>query len=139
MILLCAQVLAQLNEEQLQMLFDVCCVWIWLLPKLESTFNATAVSKCREMFDKGKLGKQKAWIKRIRKYQAQIYLVNLLKIKTNLARAKSIWASGDWLATAEKLYHFVIGFPETPSHFPTRTWPQPSSSQSPSDNGSQLQ
>ena len=88
MILLCAQVLAQLNEEQLQMLFDVCCVWIWLVPKLESTFNATAVSKCRDMFEKGKLGKQKAW-KRIRKYQAQIYLVNILK-KTNLARAKSI-------------------------------------------------
>lgn len=57
MILFWAQAFAQLNEEQLQMLFDVCCVWIYLVPKLESSFNATAVSKCREMFDKGKLGK----------------------------------------------------------------------------------
>ncbi|CAL1173958.1 unnamed protein product [Cladocopium goreaui] len=46
---------AQLDEERHQLLFDVCCLWEYLLPKLESTFPKPTVEKCAALFSKGSL------------------------------------------------------------------------------------
>lgn len=44
---------AQLDEEGHQALFDVCCLWVYLKPKLEENFPAPIVQKCENLFQKG--------------------------------------------------------------------------------------
>ena len=50
------QKLAQLGEDQLQGLHDVCCLWIYLLPHLQRSFQGTVVDKHLKMFWDGMLG-----------------------------------------------------------------------------------
>ena len=50
------QKLAQLGEEQLQGLHDLCCLWIYLRPHLERTFQGAVVDKHLKMFWDGMLG-----------------------------------------------------------------------------------
>jgi hypothetical protein len=57
------QKLAQLGEEQLQGLHDACCLWIYLRPHLERTFQGAVVEKHLKMFWDGMLGQPvKIWV-----------------------------------------------------------------------------
>jgi|OrbCmetagenome_4_1107370.scaffolds.fasta_scaffold442286_2 hypothetical protein len=48
--------MAQLGEEQQQLLHDVCALWVWLQPRLKSAFSGAVVSKIDKMFWDGTLG-----------------------------------------------------------------------------------
>ena len=50
------QKLAQLDEEKQQHLFDVCCVWVYLAPKMAQTYPKSVVDKYHALFMKGMLG-----------------------------------------------------------------------------------
>ena len=47
------QKLAQLDEEKQQTLFDICCVWLHLQPKLEANFPKEVLDRYTQMFMKG--------------------------------------------------------------------------------------
>ena len=49
------QKLAQLDEEKHQTLFDMCCVWLYLQPKLQANFPQEVLDKYNQMFMKGML------------------------------------------------------------------------------------
>ena len=46
----------QMDLESHIMLHDVACLWVWLLPKLSSTFPGEVVDRHIELFFKGFLG-----------------------------------------------------------------------------------
>lgn len=50
------QKLKQLNLEQCQLLHDICCVWLWLRAKLETSFAQPVLQQHDLMFMKGRLG-----------------------------------------------------------------------------------
>ena len=47
---------AQLTDEQHYVLFDVCCLWLWLRPKLAQAYPAEIIDKHDKLFQKGCLG-----------------------------------------------------------------------------------
>lgn len=49
------QKLAQLDEQGHQTLFDICCVWLYLGPKLQANFPQEVIAKYSQMFMKGML------------------------------------------------------------------------------------
>jgi hypothetical protein len=49
---------AQLSDEQHHLLFDVCCLWLWLLPKLSKHYPYEIVQKHVKLFNKGSLALQ---------------------------------------------------------------------------------
>ena len=57
------QKMAQLDEEKSQLLFDVCCLWQYLRPKMISNFPHAVVEKYDQLFLKGILGwgEQRLW------------------------------------------------------------------------------
>ena len=50
------QKLAQLDDDKQQHLHDVCCVWLYLLPKLTNAFPSEVIAKYTTLFMKGILG-----------------------------------------------------------------------------------
>ena len=98
-----AQKAAQLSEDGHILLHDVCCLWVWLLPKLLSSFPGNTVKQHEELFHKGFLGSE-----------------------LDLAPAK-LWMN---LAGAEKIPIGVIGSPRNPSQLSTSIWLWPSWNQS---------
>ena len=50
------QKLQQLTEEQHVLLHDICCLWVWLEPKLRSSFSGAICDKHCKMFSDGMLG-----------------------------------------------------------------------------------
>ena len=54
--LLSLQKLAQLDDDKQQLLFDICCVWVYLRPKMAGTFPTSVMDKYEGMFMKGMLG-----------------------------------------------------------------------------------
>ena len=44
------QKIAQLGEEQQQLLHDVCALWVWIRPRLQHAFSGTVVAKLDKMF-----------------------------------------------------------------------------------------
>ena len=52
---------AQLDDDKHQHLFDICCVWRYLQPKLAEAFPQGVVDKYNQMFQKGFLGLGICW------------------------------------------------------------------------------
>ena len=50
------QKLAQLDDEKQMQLFDVCCLWVYLQPKIKENFPGSVLQKYDQMFLKGILG-----------------------------------------------------------------------------------
>ncbi|CAL1153018.1 unnamed protein product [Cladocopium goreaui] len=48
---------SQLSDEQHYLLFDIVCLWLWLLPKLVKNYPSDIVQKHHELFHKGLLDK----------------------------------------------------------------------------------
>ena len=44
---------SQLSDEQHYLLFDIVCLWVWLLPKLVKNYPSEIVEKHEELFHKG--------------------------------------------------------------------------------------
>jgi hypothetical protein len=44
---------SQLSDEQHYLLFDIVCLWLWLLPKLVKNYPSDIVQKHHELFHKG--------------------------------------------------------------------------------------
>lgn len=47
---------AQLDEEQSMVLFDICCLWLWLKENMVKAFDGATVDQHELLFHKGKLG-----------------------------------------------------------------------------------
>ena len=45
--------MAQLDEDGHLLLFDVCCLWIWVRASLQKSFNVEIISKHDDMFERG--------------------------------------------------------------------------------------
>ena len=54
-----AQKNSMLSDEDHALLHDVCCMWMWLLPKLKMEFPGTTIQKHEDLFAKGFLGNNK--------------------------------------------------------------------------------
>jgi hypothetical protein len=48
--------MAQLDDEKQLQLFDVCCLWKYLQPKIRENFPGSVLQKYDQMFLKGILG-----------------------------------------------------------------------------------
>ena len=57
----CGQKLKQLCSESCQHLHDICCLWLWLRSKLETSFTRPVLDQHDAMFMKGRLGFRGNW------------------------------------------------------------------------------
>jgi hypothetical protein len=97
-IILSLQKMAQTTEEQQQMLHDICCLWIYLRPRLEEAFPGGIVQKHTQMFWDGNLGVAEA------PKPVKFWLLDLSTEKFQALSFK--------------------GFPRNPSNFPIRIFPR---------------
>ena len=97
-VILSLQKMAQITEEQQQMLHDICCLWIYLKPRLEEAFPGGVVQKHVQMFWDGSLGIAVA------RKPVKFWLLDLSAEKFQARSFK--------------------GFPRNPSNFQVRIFPR---------------
>ena len=49
----CAQKAAQRSEDEHILLHDICCLWVWLRPKMAAEFPGHVVKRHDDLFAKG--------------------------------------------------------------------------------------